>query len=74
MRDHPNHGSKILGGLWGGFNYMNFKLALKARSNILKSNISTVIIVVVIFPHVYPNQHHLQESFVQRAIEQPIWL
>jgi len=31
MRDHPNHGSKILGGLWGGSNYMNFKLALKAR-------------------------------------------
>ena len=34
MRDHPNHGSKILGGLWGGFNYKNFKLAVKARSNL----------------------------------------
>ena len=31
MRDHPNHGSKILGGLWGGSNYMNMSLAVQAR-------------------------------------------
>lgn len=41
MRDHPNHGSKILGGLWGGTNYINMPLAVQARSGLF--DIATIL-------------------------------
>lgn len=35
MRDLPQHGSRILGGLWGGKNHLNMTLAIHLRSLLL---------------------------------------